>query len=126
MKGNIFTVFIIIMYRICLNCIKLFNCFSFQNALQCTKSNVKFPKKFGVTPPEPPFTAVTQTCKSYATGLTNVLLGSPHMGKLLGVPIITNSTGEEQAKATFELATQWSISNNVRAPIFDTTASNSG
>ena len=47
-------------------------------------------------------------------------------GKLLGVPIIAGSTGEEQAKATFSIAQEWDLLDNVRALVFDTTASNSG
>ena len=46
--------------------------------------------------------------------------------KLLGVPVITNSTGEEQANATFGLAREWELIDQVRALVFDTTASNSG
>ena len=45
-------------------------------------------------------------------------------GKVLGVPIIINLTGEEQARATFDLANEWDISGNVRFLVFDTTASN--
>ena len=47
-------------------------------------------------------------------------------GKLLGVPVITNSTGEEQANATNGLAREWELIDQVRALVFDTTASNSG
>lgn len=47
-------------------------------------------------------------------------------GKLLGIPVITNTTGEEQARATSSLANEWKLSDNVRSLVFDTTASNSG
>ena len=45
-------------------------------------------------------------------------------GKVLGIPVIINTTGEEQARATLDLANEWDISGNVRSLIFDTTASN--
>jgi hypothetical protein len=47
-------------------------------------------------------------------------------GKLLGVSIISSSTGEEQAKATYNMAEKWQLTDHVRALVFDTTASNSG
>lgn len=47
-------------------------------------------------------------------------------GKLLGVPIITNATGEEQANASYAMAKEWGVENLVRGVVFDTTASNSG
>ena len=47
-------------------------------------------------------------------------------GKVLGISVITNTTGEEQARATFALANEWEISDNVKSLVFDTTASNSG
>ena len=47
-------------------------------------------------------------------------------GKLLGVPVILNTTGQEQANATFAMAQQWGLAHHVRALVFDTTASNSG
>ena len=46
-------------------------------------------------------------------------------GKLLGVPIVHSSTGEEQATATFTVAQEWEVTDHVRALVFDT-ASNSG
>jgi hypothetical protein len=47
-------------------------------------------------------------------------------GKVLGVPVIDSSTGMDQANATFNLAQQWGLCDNVRALVFDTTASNTG
>jgi hypothetical protein len=47
-------------------------------------------------------------------------------GKLLGIPVINNSTAEEQAKATYEIVQRWKVADNIRALVFDTTASNSG
>ncbi|XP_055838250.1 uncharacterized protein LOC129906492 [Episyrphus balteatus] len=46
--------------------------------------------------------------------------------QLLGVPVIENSTGEEQAAAVYEMLEQWGVSNAVKAMCFDTTASNTG
>ncbi|GBO06605.1 hypothetical protein AVEN_59007-1 [Araneus ventricosus] len=46
-------------------------------------------------------------------------------GKVLGIPVITNTTGEEQARTTFSLANEWEISDNVRSFVFDATATNS-
>ena len=39
-------------------------------------------------------------------------------GKILGIPIITNTTGKEQAKTTFALANEWEISDIVRSLVF--------
>ncbi|GBM85417.1 hypothetical protein AVEN_114590-1 [Araneus ventricosus] len=47
-------------------------------------------------------------------------------GKVLGIPVIANTTGEEDARTTFSLSNEWKISDNVRSLVFDTIASNSG
>ena len=47
-------------------------------------------------------------------------------GKVLGIPVIDSSKGADQAKVTFNLAQQWGLCDNVRALVFDTTASNTG
>ena len=38
---------------------------------------------------------------------------------LLSIPVITKTTGEEQAKAKFAMAQQWDLVNHVRALVFD-------
>ncbi|GBM44748.1 hypothetical protein AVEN_83876-1 [Araneus ventricosus] len=47
-------------------------------------------------------------------------------GKVLGIPVIANTTGEEQARTTFSLANDWKISDNVRSLVLNTIVSNSG
>ena len=53
--------------------------------------------------------------------------GTPdfEQGKLLGVPVILDTTGHEQAHGTFDMAQQWGLADHVRALVFDITASNS-
>ncbi|GBM65102.1 hypothetical protein AVEN_262593-1 [Araneus ventricosus] len=60
--------------------------------------------------------------------LTILVSGMPDVveGKVLGIPVIANTTGEKQARTTFFLANEWKISDNVKSLVFDTTASNSG
>ena len=37
-------------------------------------------------------------------------------GKVLGIPVITNIIGEEQARTMFAFRNKWEISDNVRFP----------
>lgn len=46
--------------------------------------------------------------------------------QLLGVPKVVASTGVEISRATFNMLTEWGISDKIVAACFDTTASNSG
>ena len=47
-------------------------------------------------------------------------------GKLLGVQKLENATGKAQAQASYELLEVWNLKENVKALVFDTTASNTG
>lgn len=54
--------------------------------------------------------------------------GKPHLEapKLLGVPIISDSTGLSQKNAVVNLLSTWEVTDNVIGLVFDTTASNTG
>ena len=60
--------------------------------------------------------------------LAILISGSPdHIeGKLLGVPIVEDGTGECEASSIESLIDRWGVRTNVKALCFDTTASNSG
>lgn len=45
---------------------------------------------------------------------------------LLGVPVLPDSTGKEQAAAVYQLLVEWGVYSEVKALCFDTTASNTG
>src|SRR4051812_20490602 len=45
---------------------------------------------------------------------------------LLGVPQICRGTGKEQADACVSSVNDWSLKNQIRGLVFDTTASNTG
>ena len=47
-------------------------------------------------------------------------------GKILGVQELEHATGKAQAQASFEMLQLWQLEDEVRALVFDTTASNSG
>ena len=47
-------------------------------------------------------------------------------GKLLGVQKLEKATGKAQAQASYELLEVWNLKENVKASVFDTTASNTG
>ena len=47
-------------------------------------------------------------------------------GKLLGIQKLENATGKAQAEASFEMLELWDLTDEVKAIVFDTTASNSG
>ncbi len=49
-----------------------------------------------------------------------------HESKILGVPKTTSGTGEMQARAVFDLITQYNLENNIIGMSFDTTSSNTG
>ncbi|KZS02306.1 Uncharacterized protein APZ42_000705 [Daphnia magna] len=46
--------------------------------------------------------------------------------KLLGIPVIANSTGEAQHNAVIDLLREWKVFDKVVGLVFDTTASNTG
>ena len=47
-------------------------------------------------------------------------------GKLLGVQKLGKATGKAQTQASYELLEVWNLKKNVKALVFDTTASNTG
>lgn len=55
-----------------------------------------------------------------------VIVSGEDVMKLLGVPIITNGTGEAQAQAVYDLLQTWNIEDRIVAMCFDTTSSNTG
>jgi hypothetical protein len=65
------------------------------------------------------------TSKEKVDRLAVIVSGDGNM-KLLGVPKISNGTGEAQATAVFELLEKWNLTERINLMSFDTTASNSG
>lgn len=55
-----------------------------------------------------------------------VLVSFDGTAKLLGTPIVESSSGENCAKAVFDLLSQYGILDHVKAMSFDTTSSNTG
>lgn len=55
-----------------------------------------------------------------------VLVSGHEWHQLLGVPRLDRGTGEAQAKAIYKCLEEWDFLDNVRAMVFDTTASNTG
>ena len=55
-----------------------------------------------------------------------VLISSIGVEKLLGIPTISSSSGDDQASAVYDLLEEWGLSNKVQALCCDTTASNTG
>lgn len=55
-----------------------------------------------------------------------VLVSGDGIEKLLGVPKLATGTGENEAKAVYDLVEQWQLSAKVQAMSFDTTSVNTG
>lgn len=55
-----------------------------------------------------------------------VIVSGDGVMKLLGVPKISNGTGEAQSTSVFELIEEWNLTERIHSMSFDTTASNSG
>ena len=65
------------------------------------------------------------TSKTKVERLAILVSGKGTM-KLLGVPMLSNGTGEAQAAAVFDALIEWGISDRIQAMAFDTTSSNTG
>ena len=63
----------------------------------------------------------SERCCVYITGASE-----EKCQKLLGVPDISNGTGEAQKEAVMDLLKDWDISDRFKGQVFDTTSSNSG
>lgn len=55
-----------------------------------------------------------------------VVVSGLSTNQLLGVPQLTNGSGEKQASAVVKMLEDWELSDRVKAMCFDTTASNTG
>ncbi|KAE9542479.1 hypothetical protein AGLY_003340 [Aphis glycines] len=56
----------------------------------------------------------------------SIVISSGDIEKILSIPVLQNSTANEQAKVIYKTLIEWNIQNSVRALSFDTTAVNSG
>ena len=64
--------------------------------------------------------------KTEHTDRLPVIITYDNMEKLLGIPAIPNSSGNEQASAIYNLLQDWDLTDNVQALCCDTTSSNTG
>lgn len=55
-----------------------------------------------------------------------VLVSGDGVMKLLGVPTLSNGTGQAEATAVFNLIQEWNLADRIKFMCFDTTASNTG
>jgi hypothetical protein len=63
--------------------------------------------------------------KELVDGLAVLVSGDGTM-KLLGVPKLSNGTGEAEVTAVFDLIQEWNIADRIKFMRFDATASNTG
>lgn len=55
-----------------------------------------------------------------------VVITTPNVKQLLGVPYLSSGTGKEISSAVYDTLKNWNMLEKVQAFVFDTTASNSG
>lgn len=55
-----------------------------------------------------------------------IIITDGDVEQVIGIPVIPNSTGREQARAVFEVLLEWGMTDKVKALCCDTTASNFG
>jgi len=70
--------------------------------------------------------AVIECNPCYSIVALPVLVSGDGTEKLLGVPKLAASTGDQQAEAVHRLLKQWKLVDKVQAMSFDTTSGNTG
>lgn len=64
--------------------------------------------------------------ESYMEDRLSIIITDGDIEQIIGIPVIPNSSGREQAHAVFEVLFDWDMADKVKALCCDTTASNFG